>query len=814
MKDETGEAHADRVAEALKGRYDIERVLGQGGMAVVFLARDTKLNRPVAVKVLHPSVCSKVGAQRFLREVQITAPLQHPNILPLIDSGTVEEIVFSVMPYVEGDTVRDRLLRGGPLAVEDALLYAREVAEALEYAHRRGIVHRDIKPENILISNGAAVISDFGIARAQNMAGESTLTSGGVPIGTPAYMSPEQITGREKVDGRADVYSLGCTLHEMLAGRPPFQGPEVHDVLRAHLEQEPPALERARPELGDRVVALVRKAMAKRPADRFQSAGEMAAELRLILGEPPRQPTPPDPGALVSSSGVRRPRPSYLRPSRAGGWLLLAALAFGALALVVLLRRGDRAATTATSLAVLPFATEPPGSVPEYVGEGLEDELILRLGRRDGLRVLAATSSRMVGRSGLAPQQIAETLGVGRLMTGVLAPLPDSTLRVTVRLTDAGGGTTWQRQYRMRHGDARALANEIAEDAAVELVGGRRARITADGGAGTISDALLEGRYWLARPAPVSVRKARTAYESVLANDPANVEALAGLSRAHHQLAIYGFRGTDDLYGSLAQSLDLARRAVALDTADADAMLALARASHHAGIAPDSIARIYRRALALSPNLPEALLDLAHLEAEMGRPDTAMGLGRQALALDPLSPSIRHSTITLALGAREYPQALEWARARLAQDPNDLVAVALEGYALLLSGRSRECADRDHGPWLAAQAACLFAAGRQPEAARIADSLQHMLEREAYVTVHQFTDLATYHATAGNAAEALRWVERAAAHGPIIFDWYFTSGLYDRVRHDPAFAEGLARTRRQIVDRIRARLGMLDNRAG
>jgi tetratricopeptide (TPR) repeat protein len=198
----------------------------------------------------------------------------------------------------------------------------------------------------------------------------------------------------------------------------------------------------------------------------------------------------------------------------------------------------------------------------------------------------------------------------------------------------------------------------------------------------------------------------------------------------------------------------------------------------------------------------------------MGRGDTAMALARSALTLDPLSPSIRHSVVTLALGERQYGQAVEWSRARLAQDPNDLIALALEGYALLLGGRAQECAARDHGPWLAAQAICLHAAGREEEAAQVADSLQHMLEREEYVTVHQFTDLATYYAVLGDPDESLRWLERAAAHGPIIFEWNFSSGLYDGVRQQKAFADGLERLQRQMIDRIRARIGMLEARAG
>lgn len=184
------EAQRARLAEALKARYTLDRVIGRGGMSIVFLAHDMYLDRQVAIKVLSPEVSSPVGSDRFLREVRITANLQHPNILPLLDSGTLEGIVFSVMPFVEGESLRDRLISAGRLPVEEALLYARETAEALDYAHRRGIVHRDVKPENILLGDGQAVLTDFGIARAQRLGADVTLTGAGVPVGTPAYMSP------------------------------------------------------------------------------------------------------------------------------------------------------------------------------------------------------------------------------------------------------------------------------------------------------------------------------------------------------------------------------------------------------------------------------------------------------------------------------------------------------------------------------------------------------------------------------------------------------------------------------------------------
>jgi tetratricopeptide (TPR) repeat protein len=272
---------------------------------------------------------------------------------------------------------------------------------------------------------------------------------------------------------------------------------------------------------------------------------------------------------------------------------------------------------------------------------------------------------------------------------------------------------------------------------------------------------------------------------------------------------MYAYRGADDPYTGLAMAHRLALRAVAADPADPEARLALARAAYFSGMPPDSAEPLFDAVLAASPNIPEALIDLAHLNARQGRADSAMALARRAMALDPLSAPIRHGAITAALRVRRADLGLEWARARLAQDPGDRIALALESYALLLASRAAECAERDFGPWLAAQATCLLAAGRPAEAKAVADSLAAMLEREEYATAHQFTDMATYYAWTGRASESLRWLERAAAHTPLMLDWAFTSGLYDPVAEDPEFRDGLERVRQQTLDRLRARKGML-----
>src|SRR5437870_13223457 len=266
--------------DALADRYAVERELGRGGMATVFLAEDLKHRRPVAIKVLHPELAAAVGADRFLLEIEIAARLQHPHILPLYDSGAAAGFLYYVMPYVEGESLRDRLQREKQLPLEEALRITGEVAGALAYAHSHGVVHRDIKPENIMLSGGTAVVADFGIARALSAAGEGRrLTQTGTVIGTPAYMSPEQATGSMESDSRSDQYSLACVTYEMLVGEPPFTGPSAQAVLARHsLDMvSPPSIVRAN--IPDAVEEAILRALAKVPADRYATTALFAEAL-------------------------------------------------------------------------------------------------------------------------------------------------------------------------------------------------------------------------------------------------------------------------------------------------------------------------------------------------------------------------------------------------------------------------------------------------------------------------------------------------------------------------------------------------------
>jgi len=297
--------HHERLAEALADRYRLERPLGQGGMATVLLAEDVKHRRKVAVKVLRSDFGTTVGAERFLREIEIAAALNHPNILAVHDSGEAAGVLYYVTPYVEGKSLRDRLQRDTRLPLEEALKIAREVADALDYAHRRGVIHRDIKPENILFQSGHAVVADFGIARAISAAGETrgrALTQPGAVIGTPDYMSPEQASGERELDGRCDQYALACVLYEMLAGQPPFTGPTMESVLIRHLTVAAPRITDFQPDVPKPVAAALTRALAKAPADRFSG---MAAFVQAI--EAPEAPVgAPPPAQLTSFIGRER----------------------------------------------------------------------------------------------------------------------------------------------------------------------------------------------------------------------------------------------------------------------------------------------------------------------------------------------------------------------------------------------------------------------------------------------------------------------------------------------------------------------------
>jgi TolB-like protein len=397
------------------GRYRIERELGRGGMATVYLARDLPHDRLVALKTLHPELSGALGADRFLREISIASRLQHPNILPLFDSGTTvlgggEARSFYVMPYVPGESLRARLQRETQLGLEEAIGICRQVAAALDYAHAQGIVHRDIKPENILLDAERVVVADFGVATALDAAGGDKLTQTGLSLGTPAYMSPEQATAR-RVDARSDVYSLACVMYEMLVGDPPFLGSSPRAVMARHALDPVPSVRTARPEIPDYLEAALRRGLAKVPGDRFASAGELAAA---VAGA----------GPLVRGSA----------PARTRRWRLVGALALGGLGLLALwhLRPIPTTPTESRRVAVLPFDVSAAAPDLAWLGEGMVDLFSTQLSGDTALQVAdprtvlgAWYRARARGdTTGGADARLARRIGAGRVLEGAVAGSP------------------------------------------------------------------------------------------------------------------------------------------------------------------------------------------------------------------------------------------------------------------------------------------------------------------------------------------------------------------------------------------------------
>jgi serine/threonine protein kinase/tetratricopeptide (TPR) repeat protein len=802
----------------LRERYAIDRELGRGGMAQVFLARDRKYGRRVAIKILDPDIATAVGAERFLREIQITAQLQHTNIVPLLDSGEAGVLLYSVMPYIEGESLRDRMMCCGRISVAEATSIACEVADALEYAHQRGVVHRDIKPENILLSNGHAVIADFGIARAVDLAGGATLTGIGLPIGTVAYMSPEQATAAAPVDGRSDIYSLGCVLYEMLAGRMAFSGPNLKSVLNQQITSEPPMEHLREADVPTGLIATVRRCLAKAPEDRFQTAGALADALRETLGALPRlsTPVPAVPTDQEQESGSDG-------GLGAGRWLVPAALlALIALGISVSLPvkqqrpavsvRADTAGRYAASVAVLPFQNLSGDSTNDYFSEGITEEIIEQLAQIPGLKVISRTSVMALKGAALTLPQIADTLGVRHVVEGAVRR-QGNRVRVSAELIEASTEAhLWAGAFEGDLSDRFRVQEDIARKVSSELASGLRAVPPTPSGAmptkGAAFDAVLRGRYLLQRRDPQSLQGAIAAFQDAIRLDTAYATGYAGLSSANSTWVYYGYPGGDDRYAAAARAKSLALRAVRLDSALAEGHHALADALALTSAPMDTVLAEIGRARRLKPNDAAIQMSAAYALAADHRYGEAVALAQAALGLDPLSAGLRHSLIVLALGGHRYDLAVDESRRARAFSPGDPVPAILQAYALLLRGDPQRCLTLDLGPWRAARATCLSAAGRSEEARALSDSLAARLVAGEYANAYQYSDLAAYYASTGDVSRTLEWLERTARLTPVIPSWQLDSGLFDRIRDDPRFKAGLSR----IIGNVRARTASAGSR--
>lgn len=669
-----------RLQTTLGDSYRLDRELGGGGMSRVFLAHETTLGRDVVVKVLPPDMAADVSVERFQREIQLAAGLQHPLIVPVLAAGESDGLPYLIMPFIAGESLRARIERERELPVGESIRLLRDVASALDYAHNRGVVHRDIKPENILLTGGAAVVADFGVAKALAVAagGETphprTLTSMGVALGTPTYMAPEQAAADPAMDHRADIYAWGVVAYEMLTGAPPFVGRSTQAMFAAHMTEPVKPLIQSRPGCPPALADLVMRALEKRPADRPRSAAELVQTLDNLA-------------ASVSSGSTRAAtaRPlSFLFGSR----LALAVVLFliVAVAAAVAVTRRDAVPTgepVIRSIAVLPFVNAGQGAGgDDYFVEGMSDELSAALGRIPGLQVASRTSTYAFRGESVDVRRVGERLRVDAVLEGSVRRAGNR-LRVTAQLTNVSTGLSyWTDSYEREASDVFAVQDDIARAIASALqfrVGAAAAAVSQGQGTSNLEayDLYLRGRFHLHRRGEDNLRTAISFLERATARDPRFARAHASLAMAEALLPEYTDAVDPAEYNDRAERS--AERALQIDSMIAEAHLAHGLAHVHRWEwreAEDA----YRRALMVDPRSATAHQWYGELAYHLGRSREAVAHMREATELDPLAP-ISAVALSYALVAdRQYADALAEAERSASLAPE--LGIAHRGVAM------------------------------------------------------------------------------------------------------------------------------------
>jgi serine/threonine-protein kinase len=573
---------------ALADRYRIVREIGAGGMATVYLAQDLRHDRDVAIKVMRPELAQSVGAERFITEIRVTARLQHPHILPLFDSGAVDQAPWYAMPLIRGESLRDRLERETQLPIVEAVDIACNVAAALDYAHRAGVVHRDIKPENILLQDGLALVADFGIGKALEDSAGTTITQTGISIGTPTYMSPEQSVG-EPVDGRSDTYSLACVLYEMLVGEPPFTGPSPQAVIAKRFVQTPADVMALREGVPRHVARALQKALQRTPIDRFATAAELLAALRA------------DDGASHHATPDVAPN---------------------------------------ASIAVLPFASLSDDRENEYFGDGIAEDITNALARVEGLYVAGRQSAAIYKGRQLSLATIGRELGVAHVLQGSVRRA-GSRVRITAQLSAvADGYQLWSERYDRELVDVFAVQDEIAAAIADRLA---LQFAKSDAPAIKATTAEVEAYELISRGRALSqirgrpILEAIACFEQALTIAPDNLNAMVGLGAAMRLAWQYGFRPVEPTLGNARRLLEFV---LSVEPTHAEAMAALAVLRVNLG--EGDALPLWQRALELDSRLTEhrALYGVWGLLILGQGAHDAEGERQMQLAIeaDPLSP--------------------------------------------------------------------------------------------------------------------------------------------------------------------------------
>jgi len=746
-----------RLNDQLNGSYTVERELGGAGMSRVFVAHERALDRRVVVKMLPIDVASGISVDRFAREIQLAARLQHPNIVPLLSAGDVGGVPFYTMPYVEGETLRARLARDSQLSVLDAVRIAAEVADALAYAHERGIVHRDIKPENILLSSGHALVADFGIAKALHTARtnatdfggfailgaeSSTLTELGVTLGTPTYMSPEQAAGDSTLDPRSDIYSLGAVLYEMLAGQPPFVGPNAAAVIAKRFTEKPPSLRSSQGKIPAPLERAIDRALALSPDDRFATAAEFVKEL------------------AASAIELQRVPKSEEQPS----------------------------------IAVLPFANLSADPENEYFSDGMAEEILNALTHLQGLHVAARTSSFVFKNKNVDLRTIAQQLGVRTVLEGSVRK-SGNRVRITAQLINAENGFhIWSERFDRELSDVFAIQDEIASAIVrvleVQLLGDRamkrvESRVTTKVEAYNL---VLHGRYLLGRRGP-SLFEAIEHLEQAAEIAPEYAPAHAALADA------YGFLGSGLLMTpgmAFRRSRDAAERALALDPERSDAQAALSMiALLHDWDRPRAIVHA-ERAIAIDPNysLGHSRLGLAMVAS--GRFDEAVRSGERARTVDPLSPAVLYNLSICYFYAGRFEEGVTVAQRAVELSPLMVEANRIVMTNLYWGGKGPEALEYGLRALDRIQRSTFFMSnlagflGAMGRTAKARDLLAEVYSRSANEPV-QWVWVAFAHAMMGEREEMFAALRRALEARDF---WIYTIVLdhgWEPFRADPRF---------------------------